>query len=107
MPVMIRFNDNWADEMDIEAMTIDTKCKTAQESEDRIFKGLIFPTSINFGTNEYNDYDTKEQLLECFSFTEISDSDVEVLNRLGMSSVGNFPNFYNYEEIFDEEENAK
>lgn len=104
MPVMIRFDDNWADEMDISAMKIDVESSTVQEAQKKQFKGIQFPTEVYFGTNESNDYETLEQLQECYSFTVISDVDYKVLERLGLDRYGDMPTFYNREEDTEEDD---
>lgn len=100
---MIIFNDNWADEMDIDAMEIDYESNTNEEAKKKLLKDVKFPTSIAFGTNESNDYDNKEQLLECFSFQELTKEQLKVLEDLELTSYGSFPNLGPDYDIEDDE----
>lgn len=78
--VLVRFNDNWADEMDIVGFQVVTQ----QEWDDfvKLAHKLRYPSETYFGTNEFNEYDTVEELLACYEVTEITEDQAQTLENL-------------------------
>jgi len=74
------FNDNWADEMDIEGFAVLSypEKTIVEENIRRKFKS---GGSICFGTNEDNNYDTLEEVLDCITFKEISQTHYDVIKK--------------------------
>lgn len=71
--ILVKFNDNWADEMDIDGFKVMT--------EERHKKALAsldgpetFPFEAYFGTNESNLYEDKDQFLRNFEFIPVDES---------------------------------
>ena len=82
--VLVVFEDNWADEMDLEGFKVmrkseweNTVKEFREEKEDSDY-GITFC----FGTNEDNEYDSVDEALDRFTVTEISDCDAEAVKNL-------------------------
>lgn len=91
--VLVVFEDNWADEMDLEGFKVVRKSEWEQtvaefreEKEDSKY-GIEFC----FGTNEYNEYDSVDDALACFTVTEMTDECAKLLQKLFPSGFGMFP----------------
>ena len=95
---LIKFCDNWSDEMDMEGFTIlshsdyteyrSLLCDTAK----MIDSGKVF--ELYFGTNEWNEYTSGEEFIRCFSVKAINPFEAELLKRLlldGCEKYGQFP----------------
>ena len=95
---LVKFYDNWSDEMDMEGFTIlnyedyieymSLLCDTAK----MIDSGRVF--ELYFGTNEQNEYSTGEEFIRCFSAKAINPIEAESLKRLllsGCERYGHFP----------------
>lgn len=87
--LLIKFETNWADEMDIYGFCI----MTAEEWEykKKEIKHCSFPEEVYFGTNEYNIYETPEEFLNEFKETEITDFEVQLIDKLFTNDYGRFP----------------
>ena len=95
---LVKFYDNWADEMDIEGFSIMSTsqftqwAKTVEEVAKKIDEGRSF--EWYFGTNEWIDWKTGKDFKEAFSCEVITDEEAEVLKRLllqGFAVYGLFP----------------
>lgn len=95
---LIKFYDNWSDEMDMEGFTVlnysdyieymSLLCDTAR----MIDSGKVF--ELYFGTNEWNEYTSGEEFIRCFSAEAINSIEAESLKRLlldGCEKYGQFP----------------
>lgn len=94
--ILVRFNDNWADEFDCDGFTI------MSEKEWKNYKKLankvIWPREIGFGTNEHFEYDSAQDYLSAFIRRRITKSEEALIRkifhiktRLGSSSFGIIP----------------
>lgn len=87
--LLIKFESNWADEMDIEGYYVTTvelynkyieEFKKYFEEEDSL--------SYCVGTNEEIEFDSLDELLECYDTKSITISDYEVLEKLNIIITG-------------------
>lgn len=90
--LLVHYEDNWADEMDIEAWRI----FSSQEEFDDWFSGVPDePFSHFIGSNEEINYQGKKDYMKRFTVRMISDEDAEVVKKLFcngyFSSIGKFP----------------
>jgi len=86
--LLIKFDENWADEMDVSGFKLFKseqdwqkaikEFKDEREIEDD--EDCCF--SIYFGTNEENEYESFSEFLNCFEVTTVSDAEVSVLEKL-------------------------
>lgn len=95
---LVKFYDNWADEMDIEGFSIMSTgqftqwAKTVEEVAKKIDEGR--PFEWYFGNNEWINWDSSKDFKEAFSCEVITDEEAEVLKRLLLqefASYGFFP----------------
>ena len=88
--LLIIFEDNWADEMDIQGFDILTK--EHWEYKKLELQHTQFPNEIGIGTNQFIDYDTVEEYLKQFKVTPISNNEEEFLQKyFDKYSFGIFP----------------
>lgn len=76
-----KFSDNWADEMDLEgfaALNEMQKDIALAKIKREYRKG----GTVCFGTNEDNEYDSLEDVLDCIEIEEISLQEYQVLHKL-------------------------
>jgi hypothetical protein len=78
---LVKEDSCWADEFDLEGFKI-IEAETKELVEEILLKGREFPCEIYFGSNECQEYESKEEFLNDISISEISDNDAEVLLRL-------------------------
>lgn len=82
---LIQENGCWADEFDLEGFKI-VEAPSEEEAFEEVISERIgnrkFPIEIYFGTNESQEYETKEELLNDLSIQEITKEDYEVLTRI-------------------------
>jgi len=83
----VRFDDDWADEMDVGGICI------IEENKYNEFKDAIeflekyekengnISVSMAFGTNEDNDYDSFKDFLVCFEYDEIPENELEIAKK--------------------------
>ena len=78
--LLIRFNDNWADEMDISGLFIleEAAWIKIQDRVKKIIK-LCGVWDCGIGTNENIEYDSFEQWLHSYTVVPITDEDANVL----------------------------
>lgn len=95
---LVKFSDNWANEMDVEGFSIMSTgqftkwAKTVEEVAKKIDSGRTFEWYI--GTNEWIDWEDGKSFKEAFSCEVITDEEANILKRLlleGMASYGLFP----------------
>jgi hypothetical protein len=85
---LVRFKDNWDDEMDIDGHVVLTG-----KDKDYLLKSIEKLTNrgellISIGTNEDLRYDDGSDLLECFTFKVLDDVDLVTLVKLDLLSCG-------------------
>lgn len=106
--VLVKFSDNWADEMDIAGFKVMTQ-EAWDETVALVHKW--FETNeyytVSFGTNEENEYYSAENLLDCFEVTPLDVIGHTVLYHLfskpyGEHDIefGEFP-FNNFSTLYD------
>lgn len=118
--VLVKFRDNWADEMDVygsRVMTkedwekyihIATECfqdyynhiENENQNDDSDVENYWDEYgSIEFciGSNESIEYMSVAAFKSCFTVVEITDNEAEVLMKCGLDNFGFFP-----EEVFEE-----
>ena len=95
---LVKFADNWADEMDIEGFSIMSTgqftqwAKTVEEVAKKIDEGHNFEWYI--GTNERIGWKSGENFKKAFNCEVISNEEANILKRLlleGVDSYGLFP----------------
>jgi len=105
---LVKFNDDWADEMDIDGFHVYDK-EVWQRIVTRV-KNYGGGFDAHFGTNEENEYMDADDLLSNYKVTEIFEQDYDTLKRLFAKSYdnnlidyGNFPTpWENWDEEIDE-----
>lgn len=108
---LYKFADNWADEMDLEGFIALTEIQK-DIALARIKKEFKRGGSIGFGTNEDNEYDSLEDVMNCISIKEISQSQYSTIISLFGTSFGetgpiseyDIDSDYDDEDYDDEEE---
>ncbi len=77
--LFVKFEGNWADEMDIEGYTI----MSEEEWEYKQLEGknIQFPVELGIGTNEQMIYESLEDYLENFKVQKISDEEIKTLKK--------------------------
>lgn len=89
--ILIKFEDNWADEMDLEGFCLTTKdawTKVVEHYQEE-YEGEF---TASFGTNEENEYDSVDDFFSNFTVTEVSDEEAAVIKKLfGSCRFGTFP----------------
>ena len=95
---LVKLNDNWADEMDVQGFSIMSSADFVQwaRTVERVAREIDAGHSFEFfiGTNEWIDWDSGRQFKDAFSCDVIEDFEAEALKRLliGESRVyGVFP----------------
>lgn len=100
--ILVTFNTNWADEMDIAGFRVFTRAEW--DAEWSGLSASAFPMEVYFGTNESNEYDTKEELQKEYTVTPISHAEVVMLDRLFSGNFGECPLPSDFVEEEEEEE---
>lgn len=108
---LVKFADNWADEMDVEGFSIMSTgqfaqwAKTVEEVAKKIGEG--HPFEWYFGTNEWIDWEIGKEFKEAFSCDVITDEEANVLKRLlleGFDKYGIFPSGQDMAYFLEDEE---
>lgn len=95
---LIKFKDNWADEMDIEGGQIMTE-KEFHDYFNAVKKAFNECNYINFciGSNEFIEYESYEDFFKSIQIIKISKDEYKVLQKFNLCNYGIFPNW-----IFDD-----
>ena len=108
---LVKFADNWTDEMDIEGFSIMSTgqftqwARTVEEVAKKIDEGHSF--KWYFGTNEWIDWETGKEFKEAFSCEVITDEEADVLKRLlleDFDKYGTFPSGQDMAYFLENEE---
>jgi hypothetical protein len=105
MKVLVKFDDNWADEMDVSGFKIfdnlDAWEKCVNEFTKNRFDGEEPEDDeenyfeVYFGTNEYNEYESMDEFISNFDIAEISDEEAVAIEKIFPESTscgyGHFP----------------
>lgn len=78
--VLVLFNDNWADEMDISGFDILTESNW--ENIKASMSKLKFPFTIYCGTNEEIEYPDEKDLMSCFTVNSLEADQAEFLLKI-------------------------
>ena len=80
MPVLLKFEMDYADEFDVYGFRV----VTDQEWDKflKVIECLSFPLEAYFGTNEQVVFENKEEILQAFKMEKISLDDEKVLTKL-------------------------
>lgn len=78
-----KFKDNWADEMYIEGIHLHEAVESVSLNSDLIEASLDEDGEllISFGTNEYNEYNSIEELEKKIQIREISNTEYLILSE--------------------------
>jgi hypothetical protein len=98
MKTLVNWSTNWADEMDIDGWIITDSTEVSK------WKAILLKARnlcIGFGTNEWNDYSTGQEILDECEISEISDGDAKVIEKYFGDHGGN-TGFW--DQVFDHEE---
>lgn len=90
---LIKFSDNWADEMDIDSFVLmDQEWKDEyfnrlkNDFEERLKEKDYF--CLNFGSNQGIEYEKFDELMRCFTVIEISQEEYDTIEKLFGKSYG-------------------
>jgi hypothetical protein len=85
---LLRYDDNWADEFDVEGFRIYDQ----EEYDDfkKRVKAAEYPQQMYFGTNEGIDVDSAKDYLDRIDVTEITEAEAKVLNKFFDGDYGIF-----------------
>lgn len=93
---LVKYKSNWADEMNIYGLALLTEEDKSYIESLKL--GVEYYLTHHVGTNEDIEYKSLEGLLDCYTWTRITESEYQTLNRL----IGdNYGHFY-YPEIEEE-----
>jgi len=102
--VIITWDSNWADEMDIAGFSIVSE-QAAKDLKKKLNERKTSFT-ICVGTNEDIEYSDGSELLSELSFKKISDEDVKVIRKYIGDEFG-FTEFQDQVEYWDDEEDEE
>lgn len=101
---ILKYNDNWADEMDISGFAVMTESE--RDEYFAVFK-KVFDTneyySFFVGTNEEIEYNTLEDFTNAFEMSEITEEEAKVFSKFFGNEFGFFPTA-EYVEFKEEDE---
>jgi len=84
--VLVLFNDDWADEMDMNGFSIMREDQWNWHVS--ALKASVYPIEHYFGTNESNEYNSAEEIIRCYTVKAITDEEAEVIKRLISNDYG-------------------
>ena len=112
--LFVKYEDNWADEMDICGCKImlpdeweEYKRKASKifEEKERNAVDRFDLVCLCVGTNEDICYDDYDEFIDCFTVTEINTAEKEFLEKIRIDKMGIFPgtsyNCLEGERLFD------
>ncbi len=86
--LLIIFEDNWADEMDIYGFSIMSQEKWKYKVNET--NNTTFPREVYFGTNEFNIYETPDEFLSRFKVKHLKTAEFQILIKLFGREFGKF-----------------
>lgn len=92
--VLLEWNSNWADEMDVQGFVIIDEQEW--KNQRKALKEKTEEFEICIGTNEYIDYENGKQLLDEISVTKLTDEEAKIITKKIGSEFG-FIDFLNLE----------
>jgi hypothetical protein len=102
--VLIKWDSNWADEMDIEGFLITSK--SSADSFKKQLKDCDYSFEVCVGTNEDIEYGSGEELLKELTFKTITQEEAKVIKKFFGESSGHtqFWSALDYLEEWDDED---
>ncbi|MEK5036247.1 hypothetical protein MKY96_32880 [Paenibacillus sp. FSL R7-0302] len=90
---LMKYSDNWADEMDVQG-----HCIINQNDMEYFIDSaeMVDYSDFYVGTNEEITYKGKQSVLKAVKFIEITKEESEVLERLGLDDCGFASTFYEF-----------
>jgi hypothetical protein len=91
MKLLIKYADNWSDEIDLEGHYVCTEEEWASYQlaiKKHFDEGGVESLHYWIGTNEEIEYESAEQVFAAFDVKKISDMDSAVLDKYGLSYAG-------------------
>ena len=70
--LLIKYNDNWADEFDVDLLWVTTEEEFEQWKNELSTKDIDNSVEIYFGTNEFISFSSYEEIIEGIEVSEIS-----------------------------------
>ena len=104
--ILLKFEDNWADEMDVEGCEVIT-LERLKYFNERVEAYFLENDSLEYyiGTNECIEYTSAGELLSKYSVLTITETDYQTLNKLGLLKFGIIGPFeIDYWDDFNDEE---
>ena len=89
---LVKYNSNWADEMDIEGFKLftDKRWKEYQKRFEEYFVENIF-YNFYIGTNEEIEYESFVKFMKDFEVIEITDKEAKTIKKFFDKTSGFFP----------------
>ena len=85
---LYKFSDNWADEMDVKGFAVLTETQK-DIAVSKIKRNFKKGGTICFGSNEDNEYDSLQDVMDCIEIKQISQSEYNTIIKLfGSTSMG-------------------
>jgi hypothetical protein len=104
---ILKYNDNWADEMDISGFAVMTESE--RDEYFAVFKKVFdingYYTFV-VGTNEEVEYNTLQDFTNAFHMSEITEEEAKVFSKFFGNEFGFFPTA-EYVEFEDEDEDEE
>jgi hypothetical protein len=102
---LLKFKGNWADEMNLDGYAVLDEVDF-KKFERKIKEKFEIDRGFSFyvGTNEYIEYQNIEEIKNDYSLVEIDESEVKVLEKLGIEHMGFAWSFYDFITDCDEED---
>jgi hypothetical protein len=80
--ILVTYNTNWADEMNIQAAILVTVERWNKICEEAKLAFTKYKTCTHYvGTNQEIKYNSYEQWLDCYRVRDLSDTEYEVLEK--------------------------
>lgn len=79
--VLVKLNKNYADEFDVEAFVVVTDTYLEAAKAEILEKGRIDGLHMNFGTNEWLEWDSGKELIAGLNVTPLTTAEAEFLER--------------------------
>lgn len=86
---LVKYESDWADEMDIEGLALLTE-EDKSRIESLISKRSSYPQTHHVGTNEEIEYCSSEELVPRYTWTPITEDEYKTLHKLIGSDYGHF-----------------
>jgi len=80
MPILLKFQKDYADEFDVYGFEVITEEKWEQYKQ--VFKHTEYPQEYYFGTNEFVEFENEKDVLDNVVVIEITESQAELLRQL-------------------------